>query len=106
MTDGEKSIPLYTTCGDITNLNWNPLGQEVLFEETVPPGLTHFFVSSVRNVRVLDVNIGKTSTLVLPQLDHYGPALSPDGVKVAFLGSRNLWFPSLGQNSVWVAVLR
>jgi len=48
----------------------------------------------VRNVRLLDVNQGTSRTLVLPQLDHYGPALSPDGVKVAFLGTKNLWFPT------------
>jgi hypothetical protein len=110
LLDGDKNKPVYTTKSEVNYPSWNTLGNQVVFEEKLPWG-SHFFYNilkpSVRNVRLLDVNLGTSSTLVMPQLDHYGPAFSPDGVKVAFLGTKNLWFPTwLNKAGVWVAVLR
>jgi len=36
LINGEKAKPIYSTCGEVSDLHWNPLAQEVLFEETVP----------------------------------------------------------------------
>lgn len=47
-------------------------------------------------------------SLIWPQISHHSPAPSPDGVKVAFVGSSGLWYPSFGlqdHSGIWVAVL-
>jgi hypothetical protein len=106
LPDGTKASRIYQTEGEIRNVAWTPDGQQVVFEETVP-GRRHFFVESIPNIQVLDVNVGTHTTLILPQVAHRSPAVSPDGVKVAFLGSLGLWYPSLSSHSaLWVSVLR
>jgi Tol biopolymer transport system component len=106
LPDGTKASRIYQTDGEISQITWTPDGQQVVFEENVP-GYHHFFLGSIPNIQILDVNVGTHSTLILPQVEQRSPALSPDGVKVAFLGSSGLWYPSLSsRSSLWVSVLR
>jgi Tol biopolymer transport system component len=106
MPDGTKASRLYKSEGDIRQINWTPEGQQVVFEEN-EPGSLHFFRNSVHNIQVLDVNVGTHTTLILPQVEHRSPAVSPDGAKIAFLGSAGLWYPSLtSRSTLWVSAVR
>ncbi len=110
LTDGEMAKDVYSTYGEISDVAWTPDGQQLVFQETTPRW-THFFVNPVRNIRVLDVNVGTSATLIQPQFGHHAPALSPDGVKIAFLGSPGLWYPQpfsgwSTTSGIWVGVLR
>jgi hypothetical protein len=63
------------------------------------------FILPTENVRVLDANVGRTHSLIAPQLAHRSPAPSPDGAKVAFVASQGLWYPFQG-TGIWVAMVR
>jgi len=106
LPDGTKPTKVYKTDGDIDQIEWTPDGQQVVFDE-IEPGSQHFFRGSVHNIQVLNVNVGTHTTLILPQVDHRSPAVSPDGAKIAFLGSAGLWYPSFtSRSTLWVSAVR
>jgi Tol biopolymer transport system component len=108
LPDGTKASRVYMCEGEISALQWTPDAQQVVFEETVP-GKRHFFRDNVKNIQVLNVNIGTFTTLILPKVEHRSPAVSPESAKVAFLGSQGLWYPTLSwspRSTLWVAVIR
>lgn len=103
LSDGTKALKLYEAKGEIKNFSWNTDGQQIVFEEN---SKQMGFFEKNKNIMILDANLGETESLLLPQVSHYSPALSPDGVKIAFVGNQSLWNPLVGRSGIWVAVLR
>jgi len=103
LPDGTKQSCLYESKGTLDQLAWLKDGHTVFFQETQ----NRFgFRAPLVNIRVLDVELGKMSNLLPPIVSCQAPAVSPDGVKVAFAGRSGLWYPSQGHLGIWVAVLR
>lgn len=103
LPDGSKRAQIYRTRGAIRQVAWNKDGHKVYFEES----LRRFgFMNQHFNIKELDVDLAKVVDLIAPQVSHRAPAVSPDGVKVAFAGRSGLWYPSADRLGIWVAVLR
>lgn len=103
--DGSQAGRVYQSEGSIGQVAWTPDGQQVVFEESIP-GRKFFFRGNISNVRILDVNVGTSRTLLPPKLAQRAPTVSPDGAKVAFLASSGLWYPTVGGRSgLWVALV-
>jgi hypothetical protein len=116
LLDGTKRKKIYETKGSIRHVSWISAGQTKVFEGQTAAlnGQTivfeekkrkNFFATESGSVRLLDASLETVEDLILPQISIHSPAVSPDGVKVAFVGSQGLWYPSIG-SGVWVALLR
>ena len=111
LADGTKREQIYDVQGSIQDLTWYPDGQKILFEEKRNrAGLLNLFypygfLTESRRVRLLDANLETAQDLILPQVSHRAPAISPDGVKVAFVADQGLWLRQ-GSTAIWVAHLR
>ncbi len=106
LADGSKAYELYRSFQPIEHLAWMDLGQKIIFEEA---GRQAMYLRPSKRIEIQDANLGSMETLIWPQIPHHSPAPSPDGVKVAFVGSSGLWYPSIGlqeSSGIWVAVLR
>jgi Tol biopolymer transport system component len=106
LADGSKANELYRSDEPIEHLAWMDLGQKIVFEETGRQAM--YFLKS-KQIKIEDANQAVVESLIWPQFSHQSPAPSPDGVKIAFVSSSGLWYPSLGlseSSGVWVAVLR
>ncbi len=106
MADGSKANELYRSFLPIEHLSWLDFGQKIIFDEK---GRQAMYLLPSKKIEVEDANQGFIQTLIWPQISHHSPAPSPDGVKVAFVGSSGLWYPSIGlseSSGIWVAVLR
>ncbi len=103
LADGSKASDLYDSSLEIKSFAWNPDGQKIVFEERERK---LGFLAQTDCIKILDANIGETETLIMPQISHRSPAVSPDGVKIAFISSQYLWLPASSQSGIWVAVLR
>lgn len=106
--NGERRDALYETRADIKDLSWHPDSQQLVFEEKhegVWQSMTMGFIGGYSNVRILDANQGGLVSLIPPPISHFSPALSPDGVKVAFVAGDGLWYPS-NRSGIWIATLR
>ncbi len=102
-SDGTKASKLYETTGDIKSFSWNADSQQIVFEESCSQ---MGFFTKMKNIEILDANLMEIKSLLLPQVSHYSPAVSPDGVKIAFVGNHSLWNPLIGSSGIWIAVLR
>lgn len=106
LADGSKVSELYRSDRPLENLAWMDFGQKIIFDEK---GRQAMYFTSTKVIKIGDANLGGLQTLIWPQISHHSPAPSPDGVKVAFVGSSGLWYPSLGlseSSGIWVAILR
>lgn len=109
LSDGTKREKLYQTRGTVRDITWLPDAQRIVFcERSSRLG----FVFGSESTKIMDANpasndpnYGVPEDLVLPLFTSKAPAVSPDGVKVAFVSGKGLWYPSFG-NGIWVAVLR
>ncbi len=102
LSDGTKRKSIYVTKSKLQHLAWFPDGQKVIFEEEKRQ---FGFLMKTRTIRVLDANLDTVDNLIPPQIEHWSPAISPNGVKVAFAGDQGLWYRTFN-TGVWVAVLR
>ncbi len=105
--NGDRRDDIYETTATITRLAWHPDSQQLIFEE-VHEGWHSWdmgFLRKYSNIKILDANKGGTVNLITPQISHSTPAISPDGVKVAFVAGDGLWYPS-NQLGIWIANLR
>lgn len=103
LPDGTKDSLLYTTSSEIGEVSWHPDGQSVVFQERER---RLGYLTKSHNVLVLDANKGDVKSLIPPQYPHRAPAVSPDGVKIAFAAESGLWRPTVGTMGIWVALLR
>lgn len=107
--DGDRRDPIYETTATLGKICWHPESQQLIIEEK-HEGWHRWdlgFFLTYSNVKILDANLGTATSLIPPQVSHYSPAVSPDGVKVAFVASEGLWYPSLNDKSgIWIATLR
>lgn len=104
MPDGSKRKRIYQTTGNVRRAMWSKDGHKIYFEED--KRRLGFILGKHSSVRQLDADTSAVQDLIAPQVSHHSPALSPDGVKVAFAGRSGLWYPSSGRLGIWVAVLR
>lgn len=111
-SDGSTRDKVYETKNAICNIAWHPDAQRIVFEEKYGRW-DYGFISPPTNIKILDANLrdldsnhGSYEFLIPPQISNWDPAISPDGVKIAFAASDGLWYPSFGQEGIWVAVLR
>ncbi len=102
LMDGSKRDELYKTNDQLTQISWLADGQKIVFERS---GLQLGFRSQTNGIVVLNANLRISENLVPSQINVHSPATSPDGIKIAFVGSEGLWYPSI-DSGVWVAVLR
>lgn len=105
--NGDRRDSIYETTATITHLAWHPDSQQLIFEE-VHEGWHSWdmgFFRHYSNIKILDANRGGTVNLITPQISQSAPAISPDGVKVAFVAGDGLWYPS-NQLGIWIANLR
>lgn len=111
LADGTKREELYETKGELKDVAWNPDGQKIIFEEKRNRSVLfnlfypYGFLMESKRIRILDANLNTVSDLILPQVSHRAPAVSPDGVKVAFVADQGLWLRQ-GHSAIWVAHLR
>lgn len=103
LADGTKRKKLYQTQAEIRDVSWISDAQKVVFEQRERK--LGFLLKST-GVQVLDANLGTLESLIPPQVSDSAPAVSPDGVKVAFAASQGLWYSSGGKTGIWVALLR
>ncbi|HVZ80887.1 MAG TPA: WD40 repeat domain-containing protein [bacterium] len=106
-SDGKKRDSLYETTAAISHLAWHPDSQRLIFQE-LHQGWHSWdmgFLRAYSNIKILDANQGGTVNLIPPQISHSAPAVSPDGVKVAFVAGDGLWYPT-NQLGIWIANLR
>ena len=102
LMDGTKRVELMKTTEQLSDLAWSADGQKVVLEKN---GLQRGFKKDIKGVEVLDANLGISENLIPAQIVSHSPTVSPDGIKIAFVGSEGLWYPSL-DSGIWVAVLR
>ncbi len=102
LMDGTKRVELCKTTDRLADLAWSADGQKIVLEKN---GAQKGFQNNIKGVEVLDANQGTFENLVPSQIVSHSPAVSPDGIKIAFVGSEGLWYPSL-DSGIWVAVLR
>src|SRR5262249_25132537 len=91
--NGDRRDSIYATTASIKNLTWDPDSHQLIFEE-VHSGWHSWdmgFIRPYSNIKILDANLGGTLNLIPPQISHSAPAISPDGVKVAFVAGDGLW---------------
>lgn len=109
LADGTKRKKIYEENAKLQNVSWFPDGQKILFEETRNRSTLMFypncFLTESKRARILDANLDTAEDLIPSQVSHRAPAVSPDGVKVAFVGDQGLWF-HYGNPGIWVAFLR
>lgn len=111
LADGTKREKIYESRGELSNIAWNPDAQKVLFEEKRSRSVflnlfyPYGFLTESRRIRILDANLNTAEDLIFPQISHRAPAVSPDGVKVAFVADQGLWLRR-GSPAIWVAHLR
>lgn len=104
LADGTKRVKLYETTHAVSNVAWFSDGQKVVFQDH---GYRCGFFTPSDNIQVMNANLYTSQSLILPQLSIHSPAISPDGVKVAFASGQGLWYPSLtNRKGIWIAVLR
>lgn len=106
LADGSKANELYRSFQPIDHLSWMDFSQKIIFEER---GRQAMYLIPSKNIQIEDANQCILQYLIWPQIPHHSPAPTADGVKVAFVGSSGLWYPSLGfseSSGIWVAVLR
>lgn len=106
-SNGDRRDRIYVTTASILKLAWHPDSQQLVFEE-LHEGWHSWdmgFMTHYSNIKILDANQGGTLNLIPPQLSHSSPAISPDGVKVAFVAGDGLWYPS-DRLGIWIANLR
>jgi Tol biopolymer transport system component len=106
LADGSKANEIYRSFHPIDHLSWMDFSQKIIFEEK---GRQAMYLIPSKNIQIEDANQCVLQYLIWPQISHHSPAPTPDGVKVAFVGSSGLWYPSLGlseSSGIWVAVLR
>jgi Tol biopolymer transport system component len=102
LMDGTKRVEIYKSNEQLSELTWHPDSQKIIFEKT---GLERGFKNNIKGIKIIDANLLTIKDLMPPQVVTSSPAISPDGIKVAFVGSEGLWYPSLDLG-IWVAVLR
>ncbi len=107
LADGSKANEVYRSFQPIDHLSWMDLGQKIIFEEA---GRQAMYFRKSKQILIEEANQtgAEMESLIWPQISHHSPAPSPDGVKVAFVGSSGLWYPSFGlqdHSGIWVAVL-
>lgn len=102
LMDGSKRDELYKTNDKLTEISWLADGQKIVFERS---GLQLGFRNQTNGIVVLNANLRTFENLVPSQINVHSPAASPDGIKIAFVGSEGLWYPSI-DSGVWLAVLR
>jgi Tol biopolymer transport system component len=107
-----KTQPLYVQADQFS---WTPDAQQIIFQEK---SRKLGFWGETYSIRILNANTGDvgnadSANLIASQISHNAPAISPDGVKIAFAAQQGLWvtvpppsfiFPIY--TSLWVAVLR
>ncbi len=103
LPDGSGRSRIYKTRGTVRQVAWSRDGHKIYFEESQR---RFGFAANHYNIKELDADLSKVVDLIAPQVSHRAPAVSPDGVKVAFTGRSGLWYPSSDRLGVWVAVLR
>ena len=103
LSDGSKRVKISKTEHTLTDVAWFPDGQKIAYQDH---GRRFGFWSPSDNILVVDANLYTSQSLILPQLTAHSPAISPDGVKVAFASSQGLWYPSFNRKGIWIAVLR
>lgn len=102
LMDGTKHMELYKGDDQLSDIAWSADGQKIIFEKN---GLQKGFKHNIKGIVVLNANLGTSENLVPAQINVHSPAVSPDGIKIAFVGSEGLWYPSL-DSGIWVSVLR
>ncbi|HTA76959.1 MAG TPA: hypothetical protein VK791_07375, partial [bacterium] len=102
LMDGTKRVELCKTSDKLGDLEWSADGQKIILERN---GAQRGFKNDIKGVQMLDANQGIFENLVPSQIVSHSPAVSPDGIKIAFVASEGLWYPSL-DSGIWVAVLR
>ena len=102
LNDGSKRKKIYDANGALRDIAWLGDGKKVIFEEK-KKGFG--FLTEFQNIRVLDLSMGTVEDLIPPQISHRAPAVSPNGVKVAFVSDQGLWYHT-GNQGIWVALLR
>jgi len=103
LSDGTKRVKLYRTSHVISDVAWFPDGQKIAFQDR---GRRCGFWDASDNIQITDANLYTSQSLILTQLSAHSPAISPDGVKVAFASSQGLWYPSFNRKGIWIAVVR
>jgi hypothetical protein len=103
LPDGSKRIRIYQTKGVAEQVTWMNDGHKIFFQERQKQ---YGFLMAHYNIKMLDADLARIVDLIPPQMSNRAPAVSPDGVKVAFTGRSGLWYPSGGHVGIWVAVLR
>lgn len=102
LMDGTKRVELDKTNDQLSDIAWSTDGQKIVFQKD---GMERGFTSDIMGVKVLDANLGTIENLIPQQISSHSPAVSPDGIKIAFVASDGLWYPSL-DSGIWVMVLR
>ncbi len=111
LADGTKREKLYAAQGSLADIAWNADAQKIIFEEKRSRSVLlnlfypYGFLMESKRIRILDANLDSVEDLILPQVSHRAPAISPDGVKVAFVADQGLWLRQ-GHSAIWVAHLR
>lgn len=108
LMDGSKRKQHYATKGTISQVTWTPDAQQIVFEEKVR---RNGFSIQTKGIRILNANLDKAVDLIIPHVPVHSPAVSFDGVKVAFVATQGLWyrlpdFINENQGGIWVALLR
>jgi hypothetical protein len=102
LINGTKREEAYKAREQLNDIAWLADSQNIVFERN---GLQRGFKHNIKGIMVLDANLRTSEDLMLPQINSHSPAGSPDGIKLAFVGSEGLWYPSL-DSGIWVDVLR
>jgi len=102
LMDGTKRQELVKTDDQLSEIAWSTDAQKIVFQKD---GVERGFTTNIKGVEVLDANLGTIDHLIPQQISSHSPAVSPDGIKIAFVASDGLWYPSL-DSGIWVMVLR
>jgi hypothetical protein len=102
LMNGTKRNEVYKTDDQLSDIAWLADGQKIVFERN---GLERGFKHNIKGIVILNANLRTSEDLMPPQITSHSPAGSPDGIKIAFVGSEGLWYPSL-DSGIWVDVLR
>ncbi len=102
LMNGTKRVEIYKTNDQLSDINWMADAQKIVAERN---GLRKGFKHDIKGIVIINANLRTAEDLVPAQINSHSPATSPDGIKIAFVASEGLWYPSL-DSGIWVAVLR